>query len=620
MSFVDSAFASGAPAGLLPPQSAAPLYPQVQPLQQRQSGLLGDIGGAIGGILGLPSQYLGALGGSLKNSAESFQYAHQQRQIQLQMMNAHMQQLGAIDQSLANNPQEQMIFRADPNTWIATQMKNRELATVPGGESRMAPGTPTLTAPLLGKTDANQFVTQTPDATVSTGAFPTIQKAGPGDTISPLAPVGPAGENIGNVANGLSGVPTGPGTPSPPPQGDLAMDASSAASRPTAGPRGIRNNNWGNVTQLSHGQQWAGQTGVDSGGYVQFATPQDGIKATITNLQAYAQHHGLNTVAGIISRWAPPSHNDTAAYIAGVSRGLGVDPHQPLDMSNPQVLNGLAHGIFTVENGAGALQAALSGAGSHTQSAAAGPAPTGLPTSLHGKTNQDIAPPDAQRMGLAPGRWQITPTGQKVQVSKPSDNDMKRLAALDTAVDTTTQLAQSMARFSKANEQAGTGLGYWGPEIHGHDINPLVTIKGKTDPNVGTMESEAAKQIFLVKNPDTGMRVFASELPIWAGSTQQIDQSPELNTSRLHDANNAVTYATAKRAFYRTWVYSKGTFDGADNAWGNYARQKFADTGAPSAGHAPAPPVAGAPQPGHVEGGYRFNGGNPADPHAWSKL
>lgn len=40
----------------------------------------------------------------------------------------------------------------------------------------------------------------------------------------------------------------------------------------------------------------------------------------------------------------------------------------------------------------------------------------------------------------------------------------------------------------------------------------------------------------------------------------------------------------------------------------------------PNDGSQPAGAPAGAPQPGHVEDGYRFKGGNPADPNAWEKV
>jgi len=95
-------------------------------------------------------------------------------------------------------------------------------------------------------------------------------------------------------------------------------------------PRGLRNNNALNVT----GSGWAGQTGSD-GKFATFATPEDGRAAADANLAAYHRKHGIDTVAGVVSRWAPPSENDTQAYIRHVSTKLGVDPNQPLGLDDP---------------------------------------------------------------------------------------------------------------------------------------------------------------------------------------------------------------------------------------------------------------------------------------------
>ena len=44
------------------------------------------------------------------------------------------------------------------------------------------------------------------------------------------------------------------------------------------------------------------------------------------NLLTYQRQHGLDTVKGILNRWAPPSENDTGAYVQTVSRALGLRP------------------------------------------------------------------------------------------------------------------------------------------------------------------------------------------------------------------------------------------------------------------------------------------------------
>jgi len=87
-----------------------------------------------------------------------------------------------------------------------------------------------------------------------------------------------------------------------------------------------------------------------STGFATFATPQEGLAALDNNLQAYGKR-GLNTISSIISTWAPPSENDTASYVADVSKRLGVSPSQPLDMSNPIVRQALSTAITLHEQG-----------------------------------------------------------------------------------------------------------------------------------------------------------------------------------------------------------------------------------------------------------------------------
>lgn len=132
--------------------------------------------------------------------------------------------------------------------------------------------------------------------------------------------------------------------------------------------RGERNNNPGN---LRHGINWQGlaadQPDTD---FATFVSPDYGIRALAKNLHNYYVVHGLDTVASVVMRWAPPVENDTTAYINAVSASTGFDPYAPLDMNSPDVLAALAAGIIHQENGriaydpatiANAAQAAIMG-------------------------------------------------------------------------------------------------------------------------------------------------------------------------------------------------------------------------------------------------------------------
>lgn len=112
-------------------------------------------------------------------------------------------------------------------------------------------------------------------------------------------------------------------------------------------PKGLRNHNPGNLRYVA-AIPWNGQTGDDGTGYAVFDSDEHGVRALGHQLGTYASR-GLNTVAEIISTYAPSNENDTAAYIAAVAGELGVDPAQPFDVNG--VLPQLAAAIIHHENG-----------------------------------------------------------------------------------------------------------------------------------------------------------------------------------------------------------------------------------------------------------------------------
>lgn len=111
-------------------------------------------------------------------------------------------------------------------------------------------------------------------------------------------------------------------------------------------PRGLRNNNPLNLTYV------AGQPGVQGsdGRFGRYATPEEGIAASVRQLQMYGQR-GLTTPTQIIGQWAPPSENNTGSYVAAVSRAAGLDPNQPVDLSDPAVVSRLVGAMAQHENG-----------------------------------------------------------------------------------------------------------------------------------------------------------------------------------------------------------------------------------------------------------------------------
>ncbi|WP_319780799.1 structural protein [Maridesulfovibrio sp.] len=114
-----------------------------------------------------------------------------------------------------------------------------------------------------------------------------------------------------------------------------------------ATPRGIRNNNPGNIR---HGAKWDGFAEVQADhAFCTFISPEYGIRAMGKILLTYQRKYGIDTVAGIIGRWAPPNENDTGAYAAYVAKRIGVDPDDNISVFSN--LQGLVLAIIQYENG-----------------------------------------------------------------------------------------------------------------------------------------------------------------------------------------------------------------------------------------------------------------------------
>lgn len=116
-------------------------------------------------------------------------------------------------------------------------------------------------------------------------------------------------------------------------------------------PRGLADNNPGNLRAMP-GATWLGQTGADAHGFVLFDTAEHGLRALARTLLEYYFRHGLDTVRGIIARWAPPADgNDTEAYIADVAGRLGAGADASLDLADPTLLAVFVAAIVRHEQG-----------------------------------------------------------------------------------------------------------------------------------------------------------------------------------------------------------------------------------------------------------------------------
>ena len=115
--------------------------------------------------------------------------------------------------------------------------------------------------------------------------------------------------------------------------------------------RGIRNNNPGNIRWKDPWQGLVPEDQRTDTAFCQFTKPEYGIRALCKILNAYYAKHKLNTIQGIISRWAPPEENDTDAYVHSVANVVGVDKDEHLLVSTYAVMLPLVKGIILHENG-----------------------------------------------------------------------------------------------------------------------------------------------------------------------------------------------------------------------------------------------------------------------------
>lgn len=115
-------------------------------------------------------------------------------------------------------------------------------------------------------------------------------------------------------------------------------------------PRGIRNHNPGNLNYV--GQAGAHKEPGIHGRFAVFTTAQDGLRALRDQLLRYQQRDGIDTIDGIIAKWAPPSDdNNTNAYTQTVASHLNVKSSAPLGPLTSDRLAALMHAIIQVENG-----------------------------------------------------------------------------------------------------------------------------------------------------------------------------------------------------------------------------------------------------------------------------
>lgn len=125
-------------------------------------------------------------------------------------------------------------------------------------------------------------------------------------------------------------------------------------------PRGIRNNNPGNVEHNSR-NKWLGLADpVSDGRYCRFTHPQYGIRAMLWLLLTYQTKHRLKTIKQIIERYAPrQDKNATDDYIEYVAKRSGVKANEAISLRDFKVAVAVITAMIDFENGMQPYPAAL---------------------------------------------------------------------------------------------------------------------------------------------------------------------------------------------------------------------------------------------------------------------
>ena len=110
-------------------------------------------------------------------------------------------------------------------------------------------------------------------------------------------------------------------------------------------PLGIRNNNPLNIRRGK--SRWLGealpQRGSGEGAFVRFESVEWGLRAAFILLRTYRDKYKAVCIRDIITRWAPPSENDTSAYIRTVCKLTGFGGNERLTENDwPSLVQAMA--------------------------------------------------------------------------------------------------------------------------------------------------------------------------------------------------------------------------------------------------------------------------------------
>lgn len=116
--------------------------------------------------------------------------------------------------------------------------------------------------------------------------------------------------------------------------------------------RGLRNKNPLNIRRS--GEKFQGEVASTDPAFKQFTSMAYGYRAAFKTLDTYRRKYGCRTLVDFINRWAPPSENNTAAYIRTVANRSGIAEGEVIDTRSCHVMRRIVSAMAFVENGVAA--------------------------------------------------------------------------------------------------------------------------------------------------------------------------------------------------------------------------------------------------------------------------
>ena len=297
--------------------------------------------------------------------------------------------------------------------------------------------------------------------------------------------------------------------------------------------RGIRNNNPVNVTNLAHGK-WNGQVGSD-GQYAVFDNPADGWAAADKNLANYGRLHGIDTIGGVVNRWAPAAAgNNPSAYGGTVAGGMGMGVGDHIDLSNPSLRHMMLGRMAGVETGA-ALQYGQDWRAPQPQSSQSNPPSAAASTA------------SAQQSAPAPRPVQIS-TGPDPSVPLPGSQGPS-IASPYQALRPGSQPAQSAVQ-GQAGQAPGTGLAQQPQQGAPPPPSPQILGGGFSPQPVPPQQWQVDRLNALKQQAIADPRFVPQFMAYKSELLHQLSTPEELQFTRPNDAGQVQVYGKSTGRLY----------------------------------------------------------------------